>query len=154
MATSTVPALKAALLARLTARAGLAGVQITYGKPHSSLEDEWIMLGDTSAGDPTGEERAGQSSKVIGRRSREERYLLDVWVSVIGSGLEEQQVVTERAYELVAEIEDELGDDPTVNGIVRTAQVADASELTEAIAKNGQHREAQVRVRVACAERI
>lgn len=155
MATSTVPALKAALLARLQARADLTGVQTTWGVPHASLEDEWIMLGDTTAGDPTGEERGGQSAKVLGRRSREERYVLDIWVSVIGSGLEEQSVVTERAYELVAEIEDELGDDPTVGGVVRTAQVVDASELVEAIAKkNGQSREAQVRVRVACAERI
>ena len=154
MATSTVPALKAALLARLQARPGLAGVQVSWGRPHGALAPEWIMLGSTRAGDPTGEESGGQSTAVLGRHRREERYVLDVWVSCIAAGLSEQQDLTERAYELVAEIEDELRDDATVNGTVRTAQVTDASDLTEAIADNGQQREARVRVQVACAERI
>lgn len=154
MATSTVPALKAALLDRLQARPGLASVQISWGRPHGKLAPEWIMLGSTRAADPTGEERGGQSTAVIGRRSREERYVLDVWVSCLSAGLSDQQALTERAYELVGEIEDELRVDPTVNATVRTAQVADASELTESVSENAQHRESLVRVQVACAERI
>lgn len=154
MATSTVPALKAALLARLQARTGLTGVQITWGRPHGSLEREWIMLGDTRSVDPTGQEKGGQSTAALGRQRREERYVLDVWVSVLKPALEEQSTVTARAYALVAEIENELRADGSVGGAVRWALITDASDLSEALAKNAQERESQVRVEIACAQRI
>lgn len=158
MATSTIPALKAALLTRLINRAGLAGVSVTWGRPPGQLEKEWIMLGNCRNADPTGEERGGQSTAVLGRRSREERYVLEVDINVIKSIKETAQSVTERAFVLLDEIEDELRADPTVNATVRTAQVTGV-ELLETYpraeaGKRGPDRGTHLLVDIACAERI
>jgi hypothetical protein len=147
MSTSTIPDLKAALLTRLKAATGLANVQITYGIPGpAAAEREWIMLGNA---------RGDQESAAVGAQRREERYVLEVLVSVVRPLREDQKTVTERAYELAGAIEKSIRDwgseSPAFGGVVRWALVT-GTDLTERA--DSQEREAEVLVRVSCAQRI
>ena len=154
MASSTIPALKAALLARLQADAALAGVQVSWGIPFGELARECVILGDARAEDATGGRPGGQSTVAIGTRAREERYLLELLVRVLKGA--SQQEVTERAFALAAAVEDSLrawaGEAPPFGGVVRWALVT-GTPLEEFPAANGE-RMAIVTVEVAAAERI
>ena len=142
MATSTVPAFKAALLAALQARPTLSTVQVTYGAPLPSPADEYVWLADAD-----GE----QETAALGAQRREEYYDLTVYVAVYRAG-EDQQATTERAFELVAELEEVLRADATVGGVVRVAVVAGPFRLEEMASDT--HRGAQVTVTVAVRARI
>lgn len=121
--TSSIPTLKANLKAALQARAGLSGVQVSWGWP-SAPAKEMILLGDVRDGT---QDPAGMRSTP---HHRDETYSVEVtiWVERIGA---DQQSATERAFELAAEIEDELRNDLTVGGAVRTAQVQGRVEIEE-----------------------
>jgi hypothetical protein len=112
--TSTVPTFKAALLDRLQARDGLAGVQVTYGWPSGSVQRETIMLGGVTG---------TQEFRTINARQRMEEYALDVFITVVREGHGRQQNADQRALELMGEVEDDLRDDPTVNNTVLTAEL-------------------------------
>lgn len=115
MATSTVPAFKAALLTRLQARTGLAGVQVTYGWPSGQVKRESIMLGGVTG---------SQEFRTVGATQRMEDYSLTAYVTVIKEGGAQQQSADERALALMAEVEADLRSDPTVNNTVLTAQLS------------------------------
>lgn len=115
MATSTVSALKAALLTRLQARTGLAGVQVTYGWPSGQVKRESIMLGGVTG---------NQEYRTVGATQRMEEYTLTTYITVIREGSALQQAADERALALMAEVEADLRSDPTVNNTVLTAQLA------------------------------
>lgn len=142
MAASTIPAFKAALATALRARANLATVQVSYGAPLPSPADEFIWLADVE-----GEQEAA----ALGAQRREEIYDLLTIVNVIRAGAD-QQAVTERAFALAAEIEDELRGDGTVGGTVRFAEVAGPFRLEEMASDT--HRGAQLTVTVAARARI
>src|SRR5438128_122383 len=122
MATSTIPAMKAALRTQLAGRVGLNGVQISYGYPGPVAETEYLWLADVK-----GEQKAA----TIGTRARDERYTLTVVVYAQNSDPRDSQTPTERAFALMAEIESQLRTDPTVNGTVLVAQIEGPIELTE-----------------------
>jgi hypothetical protein len=67
VATSTIPALKRQLRAALAARAGLAGVQVSYGAPFPLPEPEWLWVADVSG---------QQVAAALGQQRREETYTL------------------------------------------------------------------------------
>ncbi len=115
MATSTVPAFKAALLTRLQARTGLSGVQITYGWPNGAVKRESIMLGGVNG---------TQTFRTIGATQKMEEYQLTVYITVIREGSGRQQNCDERALALMAELENELRPGITVNDTVLTAELA------------------------------
>lgn len=142
MATSTVPTLKANLMTRLLARTGLTGVQVSYGIPLPDPQPEFIWLGDVD-GD--------QYFAALGHRAREEDYTLTVTVDVLRRD-SDQQSATERAYAIAAEIENELRDDPTVNGAVRTAEIKGRMRLSER--HDDQAREAMLELSIYCQHRI
>lgn len=155
MASSTIPALKAALHSRLLADGGLDGVTVSYGVPFGSLPRELVLLGNARADDPTGGRPGGQSSAAMGAQRREERYALELLVSVIKPA--EQQTVTERAFAIADQIEDSVrawgAAAAAFGGVVRWALVT-ATSLEELVAPNGSERQAIVSVDVACAARI
>ncbi|MBT9154751.1 MAG: hypothetical protein DDT39_01430 [Firmicutes bacterium] len=94
---STVPRFKAALLARLQANTSLAGIQISWGNPHPArLADELIIIDAATALQTLGS---------LGTRERDERYRLDIIVSVSGPARATQQSLEERAFALAAIIE-------------------------------------------------
>lgn len=114
MATSTVTAFKAALLTQLQNRAGLSGVQVSYGWPGGAVKRESIMLGGVSG---------TQVFRTIGATQKMEEYALTVYITVIREGAGRQQNADERALALMAEIENELRPGITVNNTVLTAEL-------------------------------
>lgn len=142
MATASIAALKAALITRLKARPGLAGVQVTWGIPSQDLNDEWIMVGDVDG---------TQEAVHLGALRREEEYVLDIQVSVVRDMAADAQTTAERAFALAAEIEDELRTDPSVGGAVREAQVIGDGLIEPA---DGSQREARIPLRIRARKRI
>lgn len=116
MATSSVPAVKAALVDTiLPARPGLSGVEVAW-YTHKALSREAVFLGEV---EPV------QRAAAIGGRSRNEEYDLEVVCHVRHPGPVARDA-EERAWALVAEVEDACGDDPHLGlpGLVVRAQVA------------------------------
>lgn len=108
MSVSTIPAFRAALLARLEADVLLAGVQVVIGHPFPAAPAaELVIIGDSSSGatNLAGMFGGGQSSAAIGQRSREERYITALVCSVITRNLNDQQVIEERAMAIAGVIE-------------------------------------------------
>lgn len=100
MATSTIPAFKRALLARLAADATLTGIQVCRQDPFPDQPaDDRVVIGRA---------RAEQTSAAIGNRSREERYTVDVVVQVIRSDQSSAADAEDRAYAIVALLEASL----------------------------------------------
>lgn len=127
MATSTIHAVKLALRAALAARPALVGVQVTYGSPLPSPQPEFIWLGD-AAGE--------QEARALGKQARREIQSLTLYVSVLRQG-RDQQATTQRAFELVAEVEETLRADATLDatytgpGQIYAIQVAGPFGLEE-----------------------
>src|SRR6266516_3930708 len=96
----------------LQTHAALSNVTISYGVPLPSNPDEWIWLGDVT-GDQTWLTVGG---------TREEDYSLTVMVRAFRAG-PNQQPATERAFQILTEIENALRTDPTVGGTVLSAQI-------------------------------
>ncbi|MEW6583476.1 MAG: hypothetical protein AB1416_12030 [Actinomycetota bacterium] len=142
MATASISAFKAALLTRLQARPGLAGVQVTWGWPPGDLEPEWIMLGDVDG---------TQAAAALGAQRREEEYFLDVTISVVRDMADDPRETADRAFALAAEVEDELRGDASLGGVVREAQVI-ADGLVEPA--DGNQREARIPMRIRARKRI
>lgn len=157
MAVSTIPALKAALRTRLSADAGLAGVQITYGHPYPAAPaGEMIYLGNSKADNPTGGLFGpGQTSAAFGAQRREERYTLEVFASKRDSTRQDQQVLTERAFALAGVVEASIrawgSASPVFGGLVRWVLVTSVDHIE---ALDDQNRYADVRLVLACAARI
>ena len=117
---STAPAFKAALLTALQARTGLSGVTLSYGAPLQGPR-EFIALGDISG---------SQQFAALGALRKDETYVLDVYVSVLREG-NQQQSCSERCFALAAEIEDELRTNVTMSGTVRVAELLSPFQLEE-----------------------
>lgn len=108
--TSTIPAVKNALLARLTADAALggAGVQVMRLDPYPYQPfDEQIVIAGARPHNQLRDSSfpGGQSSAAIGRRSREERYVVEVMCRVLASKQTEAAPIEDRAYELAAAVQ-------------------------------------------------
>jgi hypothetical protein len=69
MATSTIPAVKANLVAGLTARAALSDVQVSYGPPLPNPSREMIWRRERPAG-LAGDEREGGAIQPRGDHQR------------------------------------------------------------------------------------
>lgn len=144
MATSTIWDAKRALIDRLQARPGLAGVQVTWAIPPGEPEPDWIYVGDAR-------EPAGQSSAALGQQRREEHYILHVVVSVVRPFADDAETVARRAEEITAEIEAALRADASLDGVVRWALVVGLSLEEPA---DGKRREARVPMRIDVRQRI
>lgn len=114
MATSTVPAFKAALRTLLQARTGLANVQVTYGPPLPVPESEFIWLGDVQGA----QDRAAMAGTTV------EQYDATVLIRVLTSTAPDDfKTAGDRAFALMAEVENCVRADQTVSGTVNTAHV-------------------------------
>jgi hypothetical protein len=144
---SSVPAVKNALFDRLVARAGLISSElvVSYGIPVENPAEEYIAVGRV----PEHEQR--QIGAGPPPHTREENYVLQVLVSVLRDGaVENQQTCTERAYAIAAEIEDELADDPSINGAISVGYLAEVEghELFEPTTDN--RCQADILMRIRC----
>lgn len=107
--TSAVHAWLNAFADALAARANLAGVLITTGYVADVGRLEAIQIGDTIEGE--------QEWSLLGNRRRKEQFRINgiIWVSKPGKGETVIRAARERAFVLLAEIEDELRLRPTVS---------------------------------------
>jgi hypothetical protein len=98
--TSTIPALKAALVDQLTAltAAGEAmeASTVTWGVPKERPSRDWVLVGQVTT---------NQDDASIGQQKRDEEYSVEIVVSVIRNFADSQRTTTERAFALVAAIE-------------------------------------------------
>lgn len=119
---TTAATAKQRIITALQARAGLAGVTVSYGAPSSSdeIDPEMIFLGDV---------RFSQAWAALGARRRDEDYTIDLTVHVYQDG-DEEQVVEERLWALFGEIEQALRDDPTLGGLLAMDAEIDGGEQT------------------------
>lgn len=146
MATSTIPALKAALVTRLTT--ALAGVTVTYGPPTPGewVEQEFVWVGAA---------RGEQATAAMGQKRREETWIQDIVVSCVTANRNDQATLTARAFDIAGDVEDSLRawstTPPYFGDVVRHALVV-GMDLDEYA--NEKEREARVTLRVACANRI
>lgn len=98
MATSTFPAVKAALVSTIDTATD-ADIQVNYGHPGKHLEDESVVVGDMDDGD--------QAWASLGARSREEQYSIKVDFLIL-KAFTTQQEATERAFDVLADVETAL----------------------------------------------
>jgi hypothetical protein len=103
---STVPTVRAALVAALAARPALAGVDVGHSHPGAAIEPEAVYLGRARGSDEVPVMRAG-------RKRRQESYTLDVFFDVVADGPTGREA-SERAWALFGELEDLLADDPSL----------------------------------------
>jgi hypothetical protein len=139
LATSTIPAVKANLVAQLDARPGLTEVQVSYGPPLPNPSREMIWCGVAKG------QQDWQAMAVKG-----EEYDLEIIISVIREG-QDMQAADERCFAIYAELENQLRSDQTVNGAVMRATTA-GFELGEHVTDT--NREATLIVQVACQAQI
>jgi hypothetical protein len=148
VAISTIPGFKAALLARLQADTDLDGVQITYGLPYPRAADkDWVWVADA---------RAEQSNIAMGTRRRDERWNQEILVSCVRTDRNDQQTLTERAFEIADVIGDSLRDWAEVTGNYFDQTVIFAGvvgvELEERVSR--EQRESLVTITVACQNQL
>ena len=102
--TSTVPAVKAALVSRLDVRVGLDAVSVTYAHPGDELPHESIYL----------DRVVGVHNVVVttgGRVPRDEQYTIDLIIHCFVSGAT-LPASEDRAFAILAEVENELANTP------------------------------------------
>lgn len=154
MAASTAPTVKANLITQLEARNGLEGVSVRWAFPakddHWPRSKELIYLGDT-----TSEQEWSSLGPTL---PREEHYTLALVVIVNRDG-DDPQATEERCWELVAEVEDQLRDDPQVNSAIqRPSREGGYAQFAGASMKVGSSGTeswgAQATVRIAVGARI
>lgn len=149
MATSSIPAAIAGLIATLKASPTLAGVDVFDGPPMAGENPDYMCVGHDPT-DPLTAAEGSQTPASLGNRSREESY--EIACSLVawsgGDSIAERRI---RAMALFAGVEAAVRADITLGGAVRTAQVGSYSllqELTEQGASAG------LRFRIICSARL
>lgn len=120
MSATTVPAVRAALVARVQALLATAAdttTQVFYGHPGRTIPGRFIAVADTDAG-VTREQRTFPLRK---DRSRTETYDVRLVVWALDGDHDAQQQVTEQVWALVDLIDDGLRAEPTLGELVTWA---------------------------------
>lgn len=108
MASSSIPSVKAALIAMLTARSGLAGVQVEWAHPGTGkIEPEAIFFIEPDV---------NEDAVTLGNKKHEELYTLHLIVTVLDRG-DDSQAAELRMWALVAEVEEGLRADANLGGV-------------------------------------
>lgn len=121
MSATTVPAVRAALVARLRtilAPAGIPAEHVFYGSPGQNVPREFVAVAETSADGVAREQRTLPLRKTS---SRTETYALRLVVWCMTGNHDAQQTVTEKAWSLTTLIDDDLRGEPTLGGLVTWA---------------------------------
>lgn len=141
MATSTYPVFKAALVAALSSTQVQSvlqpPVQVGYGEQVMPETDcVWVMSVQDGK----------QASRYQGSQNRTETYTQPVLIQTVQSDVASGQLATERAFALMAAVEEQLrggssgvGGDPSVSGSVRWAIVS-SWRYSEGVLANGSQR--------------
>lgn len=144
---STLPAVETALLASLQAQSALSGIQVTETHPGDTIQTECVYLGDAKATEIIPVSRGA-------RVSRQEDYVLDVWIDCTCAGPDATQAV-QRAYLFFGAVEDSLSNDPTLghlDGVIK-AYVSDW-EVRKGFDDNRRAWACQLKISVAVESRL
>jgi hypothetical protein len=141
---STIPAAKAALVA--LCETANPTVQVTWGIPRQDPAREWVMVGNGI--------EAIQDDAALGQQRRDERYVIQIIVSVVRAGIDTAQEVTERAFAIVALIEAALRplSAPPLGVTNLITALVVGTPFVERF--DGDQREAEVTLRIAFHARI
>jgi hypothetical protein len=148
MASTTLPAMKAAFEAQLEARPGLAPpVTVTRRLPGVMLgptANQVVSLGGvvTNQADPV-------TIRMGDVGSYEETYTVVVMIDVLYQ-TGDTTSVEERAYALMAEIEDQLDADPTVNGSLGWSGHAQRDGYDAALRQDSSACQCSIDMRIKC----
>lgn len=149
MSTSSIPRFKAALLSRLQALPALAGVQVSWGHPlPARLEGELVLIGDVASdADPV----------ALGTGAREERYRLELTISVAGTSRMPHRTYEERAFVLAGVVESSIvawrTEANPFAGAVAWA-IPSVSAVSEGVSASGDARESKLLMIISCVARI
>lgn len=126
-------------------------ILVSYGLPATDQPNDIVALNDAGTAD---QETGTQVAQTLGTpRSREETIYVSILISS-WRGTTDQQLVTERAFDLMALLEDAIRADPTLLGAVRESNI-DSWSLTETdYADLPQGRYAEIAVTVRARHRI
>lgn len=136
--TSTVPLVIATITARMDARRDadpdgpLNGVTFTTAPSGEPFPDESLQLFGTDA---------DQSWGALGNRRREETYTINAAILTLtkrGAGAAKWDAVRERAYAILAELEDELRRFPTLETNLRIEVQLSRVNLDQGLQDNGR----------------
>jgi len=145
VATSTVPAAKAGLLALLQANATLAPLNtlgaVTYAHPGKHIQKEAVFLGDAVF---------AEEQPMVGNRIHRERYTIPVWVTVLNEG-DDAKAAEERMWTLVGGVETAVRSDGTLGNAtnVLSAVVASPGKQPRSFIES-QGRVSECQVSVVC----
>lgn len=122
MSATTVPTVRAAMVARLRellTAAGDATTEVFYGAPGQNVPDRFIAVADTDAG----VDREQHTLPLRRNASRTETYDLRVvvWCRQGDHSSAAQQAMVEAAWGLVDLLDDGLRAEPTLGGLVTHA---------------------------------
>lgn len=137
-ATSRAAAIEDALIEQLQARPGLAGVQVEIGPlGDQEARNEWIQIGTAVAGPGLS---SSQEWGALGNRRRDEAGTIHggIFVQKAGAGPAVIRACRDRAWELLAEVEAQLREDPKITGLANHPPHAQltASEETRGMTPN------------------
>lgn len=115
--TSAIHAWLCAFADALELRSGLADVLVTTGYVEDTGKRDSIQIADQVDGE--------QTWGLLGNRRRDETFTASgiIWVKRAGKGEDVIRAVRERAFDLLAEIEDELRLRPRVSSTVKLAAI-------------------------------
>lgn len=140
---STIPRAKAALLALLTARAGLAGVSLGWDRSAElQAVTDRIYLFDTI--------EHHRDWVVLGPRRIDEEYTLQVVVDTFGNGTD-PTTTEERLWELVSEVEQAVITDIEIGDTVRQSK---PDGVTSSLVPTDEGWIASATVRIVCEARL
>lgn len=138
------PLVKQTMIALLEAEPSLAGVEVSWSSPTGSAPDEFIVVGDASA---------GVTSAAIGSQRREELFVLDVVISVVQS-TGDQSLPTFRAFALRDTVAAVLRRDATLGTGGNTPRTALDAGYDVVERSNGTRSETQITMHVEVKARI
>lgn len=122
---SSIPAVIDALLA--VARTALPGVEVFDGFPRRPIDNiDFVAVGGKS--EPVAD--GTQDAVVIGNRRRDETYTVRFYCSS-SKGTPTQKATRDRVFELMAAVESGVRNDPTLGGLVMSAQVGGRVSLQQ-----------------------
>lgn len=147
MPTSTVPAALDALV--IAARAAMTDVDVFDGEPDKGERPDWLAFGYSFTTDASVESWT-QEARGLGHQGREERF--DVVCSLgSSSGNVSMKERRDRAFVLLAEVEDFLRADGSLAGVVRLGEFTVGTLLQ---AREGNKVKVAVDFRITCQARV
>lgn len=149
--TSTINAFEQALQANLKKRTGLSGVTITVGPPTAGelMVGEWLMLGNSTA------TQNYATFPYNAPTSRDETARIELLINVVQAINADHTVVNNRAYALLAEVENELRSNPS-QGVTNVlwAEIAPSMRVQKQMNPDAGWRETLITSQIKLRSRI